>query len=377
MYVFGSLLRAVVLAVVVAAIAGLGGALATLTLCAEGCAWANDAADIVNARAPGLPLDMATLMGALVLVGLVVVLTPRDPVLSLAAIFAALIAAIAFLVWLPRPEPSQPVPAPRTAPEPRPEPPLARALSCPEGSFPRDGRCMPCFVTQTERAEPRLRFDALKTDAYWQYARADRVMVGGKAVTIDAMINDVVGREGLCQAPALIVYGSASADGARDRNIIRARQRAENLAEALRRRCARVNPSIDIYALSLGQSEAAEDLPEDRAISIARIEPLTVAPSELTGALILDELGYALGEGSASVPLLERRDRFPRPWDGPSGTASAVQIKPRPARTVEVLAADAPASCRGEIDADPLDLPGNTTSTFDEGGLDPRMSLRQ
>ncbi|NNU14816.1 hypothetical protein HK107_00585 [Parvularcula sp. ZS-1/3] len=363
MGLIGNILRGIVLAVIIAVIAGLGGAMAAKFLCANGCAWAVPPADLVAQPAPGAGggLTMAMLFGGLSALGLAIALIPQESVKSLATVFTAAIAFLAFLVWLPRAEAeAEPEPEPILE-EPEVEPdPVAQVASCSTGEFQRAGNCVPCYVTDTVEEPAKLAFESIDTGAYWQYAKDDRVMMSGSGRTVGSAASYLASDTALCSAEALLVYGSASADGSRERNVRRARDRAENLAEAIRRACTGRASGLRIYALSLGQSEAPEDVPEDRALAVSLIQKLDT-DAELSGSLILDELGYAVASGGLNAPLIERRERFPRPWAGPNGNSSALDVRARPMTSVRRLADGAPASCTADR----------------QQGLDPRTSLRQ
>lgn len=360
MGLIGNILRGTVLAIIIAVIAGLGGAMAAKFLCANGCAWAVPPADLVAQPAPGVGggLTMAMLFGGLSALGLAIALIPEESVKSLATVFTAAIAFLAFLVWLPRAE-AEPEPAPAIEqPEVEPEP-VPQVASCSAGEFQRADNCVPCYVTETLVEPAKLAFASINTGAYWQYAKDDRVMMSGNGRSVGSAAATLASQTALCRAEALLVYGSASADGSRERNVRRARDRAENLADAIQKACADRADGLRIYALSLGQSEATEDVPEDRALAISMIARVD-DDAELSGSLILDELGYAVASG-LNAPLIERRERFPRPWAGPNGNSSALDVRARPMTSVRRLAVGAPASCTADR----------------QQGLDPRTSLRQ
>jgi hypothetical protein len=357
----GNILRGFVLAVVLGAGAVIIGGAAALFGCAGGCAFAEGGARFVDEEVAFLAgLPMAFVLGGFLILGLFVSLVPRDPVSVLAALFGIGVALVSFFYFLPDTDPGLDE-ALRSDPVLPPRPQLqaqagdvddggeARltaepALSCPSDSFDLNGGCVPCFVEKTVTAEPRLRFSAVPTEASWVYADRRLVQIDGRELSVDAYLSTLADRTDLCRAEALVVYGSASSDGARPLNEERARARASNLAEAVRAACTGRSSGLVIYALSLGQSEAPSDVPEDRSVSISTIEILT--DEEVTADMVLEELSYAVGEGQEVAPILTRRERFPRPWTGPLGTNSSFRAADRPMRTAEVLAPGAPASCR-------------------------------
>lgn len=361
----GSLVRGLVLAVLVAAVAGITGALGATFLCTGGCAFAEPAAALVSEPAPALDgsFTMASVLGVILFLGLVIVLAPREPVTGLAVLFAVLIAALAFLLWLPRnappvvdDEPSPP-PAGDQEPEAAEQPQEERAAqACPAGQFLDDGRCVPCTETIRTTAPPALRFQSARVSAHWRYASESVVELLGTSMPVERYVAELADNEGLCDAPALLVIGSASADGSRERNERRAMTRASRLADAARRVCG---DGVDVYALSLGQSQAAVDLDEDRKVSVLKVAFGTA--SDITGELLIEELGYALGSGEPRDPLLAHRDRFPRPWTGPGGEPTQVRERPRPQVETTITTLGAPETC---------DLPRPL-------GLDARPALRQ
>lgn len=364
MEAIGSILRGLVVAVVVAAVAFIAGALAGSMLCGDGaCAWGQTPAAMLRQPAPGFgeAVSAAMLVGGLLVLGLIIALTPREPVLLLAGIFALLIAIIGFLLWIPQPEPTAKLPAPETEPllerrpaamaTPEPEP-----LSCPTGQFATDGACSPCYETLEEPVPAALRFQPVQSGANWVYARATRIEAGGEDMAVETYVDRLSARTDFCEAPALLVVGSASSDGERSVNEERAMNRAKNLGAAARSACGN---GVRIFALSLGQSEAPSDVPEDRPVTIFRMTPATGA--EIGGDLILSELGHYLYERERDAAIFARRDRFPRPWTGPSGEIDGLPIKPR--QTVETV----------------LQLPGapDSCAYIPPEGVDERPPLRQ
>lgn len=361
----GSLLRAIVLALVFGAVVAIVGALAALFGCAEACRWAEPASEIVSAPAPGLEdIPFALLVGGLLVVGLAISFIPRDPVMFLAAIFSALIGVDSFLYWLPRTgaeEIEPPVtPAEETVPtEPEAEPETLvqpETLSCPLGSFAENGACVPCETEEVIIDAPQVTFEEVDTGASWKYARDNQVVTtnGGATLSLDDFAEDLALRTEVCDASSLLVYGSASSDGARALNVARAQSRADNLADALKDACTGRSDGLTIFVLSLGQSEAPVDVAEDRLVGISIMNsPLG---DDLDGPVILDELGYAIAEGARVAPLLDRRSRFPNPWQGPSGTVQGIEVKDRPSRVLTVAAPGAPASCEApEVEPTALD----------------------
>lgn len=350
----GSILRGLVLALVVGAVVAIVGALASLFGCASGCSWANPGSDLVSAPAPGLPnVLMAVLLGGLLTLGLAIVLVPRDSVKGLAAIFALLIGADSFLYWLPRPsidvEPTPAVANSGTENVVRSQPSEATSepepIRCRTGSFADGSSCVPCETEEVVAVEPALSFEAIETDAFWQYAKDARVVSAGsgRELTLRQLAENLAQDTAICDARALLVYGSASSDGERDLNVARAQARASNLADAISQACTGRSNGLTIFALSLGQSEATEDVPEDRLVGISA---MSAAPGvDFESSVIFDELGYAISEGQLVAPLLDRRDRFPNPWQGPSGTIQGIEVKSRPMRTVISKTPGAPLSC--------------------------------
>jgi hypothetical protein len=227
-------------------------------------------------------------------------------------------------------------------------PPTEESLECGPQSFADNGVCAPCFVEVAEEADPLLLFEPVPTSAYWVYANEGFVEIDGQRETLARFVPSLAIYASLCESEALLVLGSASADGERRRNEERALTRATNLAGALRRACPR---GPQVFALSLGQSAAAQDDPADRPISIVRISSLD--GQSVTVPLVLEELGYVLADGGPAPELLSRRSRFPQPYSDSEGGEAALQVTKRPRRTVEVLAEGAPASCTaGDLGVD-------------------------
>ncbi|MCQ8184332.1 hypothetical protein [Parvularcula maris] len=362
----GNILRGLVLAVLIGIAALLVGAGVALFGCASGCGFAEPGASFVRSEL-GLfgGVEMAFVLGGFLLLGLLITLVPRDPVAVFAALFAIGLAAVSFFYFLPAGEPAEPTEVVVTDPvlPPRPEdtgliadPVLPER--CRDGQFLEGGVCTSCTVERVVTAEPKLRFRSVDTGANWVYAERRLVEAGSGEESVNSYIERLAERSSFCSAEALLVYGSASSDGMRPLNEERARARAANLAEAVRRACTGRSSGLTIYALSLGQSEAPSDVPEDRPVSISVIENLS--GEELSSELVLEELEHAVAEGQNPAAILSRRDRFPQPWTGPRGTRDAFDAVPRPERRVRTLVPGAPPSCR--------------TS---DGGLDDGTSLRQ
>jgi hypothetical protein len=363
----GNILRGLVLAVLIGIAALLVGAGAALFGCASGCSFAEPGAAFMRSEL-GLfgGLQMAFALGGFLLLGLLITLVPREPVAVFAGLFALSLAAVSFLYFLPpgsSPLAEEAAAAADPVLPPQPEdlgliadPALPER--CAEGDFPLGGICTSCTVERTVSAEPKLRFRSIDTGASWVYAERRLVEAGSGEESVDAYIGRLAERLDFCRAEALLVYGSASSDGERPLNEERARARAANLAEAVRKGCTGRSDGLTIYALSLGQSEAPADVPEDRPVSISVIE--NIGGETLTAELVLDELGHAVAEGQVPASILSRRERFPQPWTGPKGRRDPFEAEPRPTRRVRVLAPSAPASCR-----------------TDNGGLDGASLLRQ
>jgi hypothetical protein len=362
----GNILRGLVLAIVIGAGAVVVGGAAALFGCAGGCSFAEPGAAFMRSEVAFLGgLTMAFALGGFLLLGLFVALVPRDPVTVLGALFGLGLAAVSFFYFLPPGElvAIEEVGDPVLPPLPEEEAIGLIAdpapLSCAAGTFEQGGTCAPCTIEQTVPAAASLRFRAVPTGASWVYADRRMVEAGGRELSIDDYTEELAGRTDLCDADALLVYGSASSDGERPVNEARAQARASNLGEAVRAACTGRSSGLTIYALSLGQSEAPMDVPEDRFVSISAIDILT--DDQVTADMVLEELSYAVEEGQGVAPILSRRERFPRPWTGPRGTASSFRAVPRPTERTEILAPGAPASCR-------------TDASF---GLDEGPGLRQ
>ncbi len=261
---------------------------------------------------------------------------------------------------------SEPLPAPQTqswditpepAPLPAPEP--APVLACAADEFLGEGgsACLPCFETRLEPQAPRAYFAPMAFDAAWQYAKDNRY--GRMADDIDASashfasVQDLViagqraaGGRALCASGAVLVVGSASADGPADRNAARAQRRAEQLAAQVRRGCG---DDLPVFALSIGQSQASVDTAADRALTVLAVDTPDGAP--VTRARILEELGFAMADQAALGGVLDRTEHFPvSSWQWQDKTAAAPMIAARPIEEVERLVAGAPSSCRPAIE---------------------------
>jgi hypothetical protein len=367
------ILRGAILTLLIGAACLLGGAVAAMVFCSSGgCVEAYELSNIMLQPAPGLggSVSALTVLTLLLAIGLWISLVPRDPVVILSLLFSLLLIAAGFLMFLPRggasvPQPldnGSPVPPGReeTVPPVLVQDPVARddlkldpAPACPVGQYREGNVCLPCERQVFTIAEPQLDFAPVETEAHWVYALADRIEIGDRETSVNGFVASLARRRDFCDASAVLVFGSASSDGDRRRNEERAQTRANNLAEAVRRTCA---GAPEIYALSLGQSEAPSDVAEDRPVSLLTVEPR--GNSEIDGEMILEELGYVLGGGQVRVPLLERGSRFPQPWRGLGQEATRITPKERPSRSETALAPGAPPSCRA-------------------GGLDDRPPLRQ
>ncbi|MEM0930741.1 MAG: hypothetical protein AAGI89_15755, partial [Pseudomonadota bacterium] len=303
--------------------------------------------------------------------GLFIVLTPRDPVSILAFIFALLIGVLGFLLGLPRSALVEPEVETIVVPEPIPEevapvvdpiPEMPPDPVCAAGEFYDGVACMPCEKTTLEQAKASLSFEAVETRAYWTYARAGMVSVDGQNITTKSFVADLAMDEGLCDAPAILVLGSASSDGERARNEKRAQDRANNLADAVRAACG---DDANVMAISLGQSEAEVDAAVDRSVTIVKLNP--AAGAALTPELLYSELGHALASGEPSSPLIERRPVFTKPWIGAKGEALSIEVKSRPMVRTSSLVAGAPDSC----------LLGDLTEFEVSEGLDQSSTIPQ
>ncbi|MEM9839979.1 MAG: hypothetical protein AAF830_12615 [Pseudomonadota bacterium] len=360
------MIRGIVIALVLIAFALVAGVVAGGVLCGEGTC----AVPLRFAEALGIDGEPFTITGTameygvvLLALGLIITMLPREPAVPLAALFVLLIGADGFLMTLKPAETPQPAieteaparaepdpvvrPAPqvqRDEPAPRVQPSLSRDETlpepCPEGAFFDGQECAPCTVEMTSEEPAQLQFEPIDTDAYWVYASHDRVSWRGANVPVTYLVEQLDEQGMLCDAPAVLVFGSASSDGDRDRNKRRAARRADGLAAAVARVCGN---GVKTFALSLGQSRNATDVEEDRPVSIVQVFPREDA--EPTGSLILEELGYELAEGDAAVPLLSRRDRFPEPWVDEDGSAADLKLEARPQVTEVVEALGAPAMC--------------------------------
>ncbi|MEO0699726.1 MAG: hypothetical protein AAFY81_08410 [Pseudomonadota bacterium] len=312
-------------------------------------------------------------LGGILFFGLFIVLTPRDPVTILAFIFAILIGFIGFLLGLPRSALVEPTSDPMVEPEPIPEevlpeiipeadplPELPPEPTCQSGEFYNGVACMPCEETKLETAKASLAFEAVETRAYWTYARAGMVNVDGKNIATTSFVADLAVDEQLCDAPAVLVLGSASSDGERARNEKRAQDRANNLADAVRAACG---ADANVISMSLGQSEAQVDAAVDRSVTIVKLNPVDGAA--VTPELLYSELGHALANGEPSSPLIERRPVFTKPWIGAKGEALSIEVKRRPMVRSVSLAKGAPDSCQlgelSELEIEPQGLDQSST----------------
>ncbi|MEM7741667.1 MAG: hypothetical protein AAF225_12805, partial [Pseudomonadota bacterium] len=228
-----------------------------------------------------------------------------------------------------------PVPEADLLPELPPEP------ICQSDEFYDGVVCTPCEETKLEAAKASLAFEAIETRAYWTYARAGMVNVDGKNIATTSFVADLAIDAELCEAPAVLVLGSASSDGERARNEKRAQDRANNLADAVRSACG---DETNVISMSLGQSEADVDAAVDRSVTIVKLNPLAGEP--VTPELLYSELGHALANGEPSSPLIERRPVFTKPWIGAKGEALSIDVKRRPLISRVSLVKDAPDSCQ-------------------------------
>lgn len=353
MRLIGSIVRGLIWAVLITAVAALVGAVAAVFGCeGGGCQAFVPASELMLEPAPGLEglLPTAAVLGGILFLGLFIVLTPRDPLSILAFIFALLIGFLGFLLGLPRSALVEPTLDPIMEPEPVPEetmPPVVDAIPdlpdepvCEAGEFYDGVACTPCEKTTLEQAKAAISFEAIETRAYWTYARAGMVNVDGQNTSTTGFVADLAVSEDLCEAPAILVLGSASSDGERERNEKRARDRADNLADAVRAACG---DDANVMAMSLGQSEAEVDAAVDRSVTIVKLNPL--GGKTLTPELLYSELGHALAAGEPSSPLIERRPVFTKPWIGAKGEALSIEVKNRPLVRQTSLVAGAPSSC--------------------------------
>ncbi|MEO1656941.1 MAG: hypothetical protein AAFR65_04400 [Pseudomonadota bacterium] len=353
MNLIGSIVRGLIWAILITAVAGLVGAVAAVFGCEDGgCQAFVPFAELMMEPAPGLSGSVPTVavLGGILFFGLFIVLTPRDPVSILAFVFAVLIGVLGFLLGLPRSALVEPALDPIVEPEVIPEevlpavdpvPDMPPEPVCAAGEFYDGVACTPCEKTTLEQAKASLSFEAIETRAYWTYARAGMVNVDGQNVSTTSFVADLAIDENLCDAPAVLVLGSASSDGERVRNEKRARDRANNLADAVRSACGE---DANVMAMSLGQSEAEVDAAVDRSVTIVKLNPL--GGEALTPELLYSELGHALANGEPSSPLIERRPVFTKPWIGAKGEALSIEVKNRPMVRSTSLVSGAPASCQ-------------------------------
>ncbi|RFB04427.1 hypothetical protein [Parvularcula marina] len=223
-------------------------------------------------------------------------------------------------------------------PEPLPDP----ALSCPAGNFWNGEGCSTCEVATSVPVSAKISFIPATLEASWDYADARHVRLGTGADMLpvaDVTVNGTAP----CDRDAILVIGSSSSDGPLPRNLDRARRRAVGLADHMRASC---ETAPQIFALSIGQSTAERDNFKDRALTVIGLD---AAPGEvITQALVEEELGYILGNGEATAPLLTRIDYFPKEnWVWIEGGEGSVNVTPapRPYEKMMTLREGAPASC--------------------------------
>ena len=220
---------------------------------------------------------------------------------------------------------------------------------CPEGNFWNGEGCSACSVTRSVAATPKLAFHPARTQATWGYAAADSFSTasgGGEQPILDFSLHTELAPDAgpLCTNDAVLVIGSASSDGPLERNLDRARIRAEQLASQVDGAC---NGQVDVFAISLGQSTAERDNFKDRALTVIGLDSLGAEP--VTQALIETELGYLIKEGDHSSALLSRASYFPQAdWSWVEGGTGRVRPASgqRPVETVTELRPGAPASCQ-------------------------------
>ena len=201
----------------------------------------------------------------------------------------------------------------------------------------------------------QLALTPLRLTAAWGYARDD-VFADYATPTFDSggtrlplrniALGERLGVAGgdLCAADAALVLGSASSDGPRERNVARARRRAEQLAREVGTAC----PGLVVFAASLGQSTAPTDRPADRALTVLAVN---AREGSVSRDAIEEELGYRLSGGGPGglpgAPLLGRLRHFPGEWvwvEGGQGRFDPAP-RPRPAERVTRRRAGAPPSC--------------------------------
>lgn len=360
-------LRSLFIAIIVSALALVVGIVTAGLLCSDGgCASARGLTEILGYDGRPLSIEKTALElgAALFALGLFITLIPRETPKILASIFSLLLIGDGFLMALappePDPEPAE-VPAPRVLPAPVGEP-----EACPDGEFRQDDVCVPCFVEVQRAVAPDVTAIPVLTDAYWVYASERQVHRDDTNIAPIDMVEELDAAVGLCDAPAIVVFGSASSDGERQRNRLRAKTRGENLAEAAEAVCGN---DLETYVVSIGQSRHEDDLDEDRPVSIVQIFP--AQGDDLTEEMILREIGHKLAEDADAVPLLAHRDRFPGPWVLGNGEPVSIDVAPRPMRSQRVLAPGAPESCTKPVDQQAW---GEAASAGDEG-LDERAAL--
>lgn len=253
---------------------------------------------------------------------------------------------------LPEPEPEpEPEPIILPDPEPEPEPVEQEPINCPEANFWNGSGCMSCTTPESVPEAPSVFFSPLRFEAAWGYAKDNTFYhfadSSGKEST---RINDLViegkvsaGGQAVCASQAILVVGSASSDGPLARNKARAKRRATRLAEHVVASCPN---KPEIFAISLGQSRAEQDMPEDRALTIIALD--TADGMKIDREMVERELGYALYGDSHGSELLSRYSAFPQTdWSWVRGGDGAINvaISPRPYVTIERLREGAPESC--------------------------------
>jgi hypothetical protein len=222
--------------------------------------------------------------------------------------------------------------------------------TCPAGNYWNGEGCISCRVSETVPAAAELFFSPLRFEAAWRYAN-DRSYFPLSAderdfqpigdLVIDGRV--AVGGLDICASNAILIVGSASSDGPRGRNEERAARRAQRLADQVAASC----PSQpEIFALSIGQSVAAEDSAQDRALTVIGLSTPDGAP--ITRDLIERELGFVLDSQVHGSMLLSRHDYFPQEgwvWTRGGTGRATIAVGPRPFIQEQRLRADAPAAC--------------------------------
>ncbi|NRA30572.1 MAG: hypothetical protein HRU11_09950 [Parvularculaceae bacterium] len=345
--------KAVVIAVLLGLVMLLLGILGAGVLCsAEGsCQIAHGLAEALGGDGKPFSINGTALelIALLLATGLAISLVPKPPVRWLAGVFMVLLVADGALMALKPAVPASVEPAPESVDVPDPvqetlsPAPLVQLPACEAGTFRAEGStdpCIPCSREVTVAAPATVSLVPLRTGAHWVYASDALVSAGEGDISVGAFMTSLGETTGLCDAPALLVFGSASSDGPPERNRRRSRSRADKLASAVAETCG---SNVQTFAISLGQSQHDSDDEADRPVAITQVFPLSDDP--LTARAILDELGYALAEQGASFPLLARRDRFPDPWVSPDGEDTRLDALPRPQVMEVVPAPGAPTSC--------------------------------